>query len=118
MRTATTLIAIAAGAFVIGSAGAQSRADITVTAEPVAFVSYGDLNLRTASGVETLNGRVRRAAKQVCGISNGTEPLYAEMNGRTCWRAAVADAQPQIDSAISTFEFAGRDSRITVALKR
>ena len=60
-------------------------------------VTYGDLNLATAEGIKALKGRVRDAAREVCG------PAIVGQNYResfACQSAAMADAAPQVARVI------------------
>lgn len=66
-------------------------------------VDYGDLDLKTDAGVSSLNGRVQEAANGVCHEIDARYPdkVYApEMKG-DCATNAVAQAKPQVDSAIA-----------------
>lgn len=65
--------------------------------EPVRSVTvhYGDLNLQTQAGLQTLYARLQAAARQVC-PSEGATTLSAGMSSRACRKdalsAAVGDA--------------------------
>ena len=76
--------------------------EVTVEAQPVAYVYYSDLNLANPAGVDQLNARVYRAATKLC-IENGVQPLARVMAGRTCRSNAIAGAADQIRLAISRF---------------
>jgi UrcA family protein len=60
-------------------------------------VEYGDLNLSSPRGVETLYRRISRAARTVCGVENGRQPVDLAMRARRCKNQAVADAVARID---------------------
>ena len=62
-------------------------------------VSMGDLDLRTSHGARELHRRVRMAANEVCRQLVGVYPHGLD-SSRTCYRNAVAEAQPQVDAAI------------------
>lgn len=63
------------------------------------IVQTRDLLLSSPQGVRTLNRRVSRAARHVCGEAVGDD-IYFVAARRTCVRAAIAAAQPQILYAI------------------
>lgn len=62
-------------------------------------VPYRDLDLASPQGVAALDHRVRAAARTVCRRADFT--LNAVSNPHRCMRAAIRDAQPQIDEAVS-----------------
>lgn len=73
--------------------------DVTAADAPRATVYFNDLNLKTAAGVKTLDTRLRRAIKSVCGGSprgGHLENLYS----RRCREETLADVAPARDSAI------------------
>jgi UrcA family protein len=69
---------------------------------PTAVVSYRDLNLANADGVDRLQARVRRAASQIC-VTPGIKPLPEIMAENNCRNEAVAGAQDQIEMAVASF---------------
>lgn len=66
-------------------------------------VDYGDLDLKTDSGVSSLNGRVQDAANGVCQAIDTRYPdkVYTPAMKGDCANNAVAQARPQVDSAIA-----------------
>jgi UrcA family protein len=85
------------------SARAQgNEEEVTVEAQPVAYVYYSDLNLASPSGVNQLNARVHRAATKLC-IENGVQPLARVMAGKVCRDDAIAGAADQVQMAIARF---------------
>ncbi|WP_324748739.1 UrcA family protein [Sphingomonas sp. LY54] len=70
---------------------------------PTAVVSYRDLNLANADGVDRLHARVRRAAAQLCSVNTGTKPLNITFAENDCRDDAVASAQDQIEMAVAKF---------------
>ena len=62
-----------------------------------AIVRYGDLNLSTDEGRETLTSRVKFAVRQVCGSRPHYRQTLAE-RGRAilCERSAMADAEVKL----------------------
>jgi UrcA family protein len=66
-------------------------------AQPVAHtttVSYGDLNLASASGRKVLDSRINRAAHNVC--FNGGNDVASLVAAERCIEAAKADAKAQL----------------------
>ena len=66
-------------------------------------VDYGDLDLKTDSGVSSLNGRVQEAASGVCREMDMRYPdkMFAPAENGNCASNAIARAQPQVTSAIA-----------------
>ena len=94
---------------------ASAEPPILVEGVPQVLVPYGDLDLSRPAGQASLQGRVRRAANQLCATDmRGIGPVTQE---RSCRSAALAQAQGQIDRAIAlagTPQFAQRGG-ITMA---
>ena len=93
--TARTAIATVGTLFFAGVCliGATAPA----AAQPVAqtkLVSYGDLNLASASGRKVLDSRINRAAHNVC--FNGGNDVASLVAADRCIEAARADAKAQI----------------------
>lgn len=67
-------------------------------------VRYADLDLSTASGIQTLHRRVARALETVCGSYAGTETVGAETEAATitkCRAAAEVKADRRIAQLLS-----------------
>lgn len=62
-------------------------------------VSYGDLDLTSEAGQETLSKRIRGAVKQVCGRPQPSASGY--LQNRNCKLAAMAGAHSQMRVAIA-----------------
>jgi UrcA family protein len=78
---------------------AQGETPVVVEGgRPTAIVSYADLDIGSASGVATLNGRIHRAAKHIC-FEDGRTDLATRLNYASCFNAALASAKVQVDSA-------------------
>ncbi len=85
-RTSTALAAVAA-AVIAGSAHAGSPAPASRT------VPYGDLNLASEQGANTLSLRVASAARQVCGADDvDMRNLQAFAAVRACESQAITRA--------------------------
>ena len=60
-------------------------------------VAYGDLDLSTAAGQETLSNRVRVAVRKVCGDSSARQSLGELRDYRTCTSKASENAMASLD---------------------
>jgi UrcA family protein len=90
----TIVFAIAAAVAIGGSAArAQTPGEITV-----ARVGFADLDLRRPAGRESLERRVDRAVRRVCGTPEHTD-LLALARIDSCRRHARADANIQLAAA-------------------
>lgn len=105
MKTIFTHAALAAAAIVAAglnvAAPASAQGAPRAASAPLgsAAVTHADLNLGSAAGVARLEARVRRAAEGLCG-DPGVRPLHFAAKSRDCIDQAVADAQPQLRTAI------------------
>jgi UrcA family protein len=97
-------IQLALGAFALlaSATAATAQADVMVTSDYLKMgweqvstqVPYGDLNLSTDKGVETLRTRVKAEAGKMCGVTDGS--ARNTMNRNTCFDSVMASAEPQI----------------------
>lgn len=93
-------------AFLVPTGAAHAEDQDQVRSEAVFF---GDLDLRTADGVETLDTRLNRAIKRVCGgSSNG--PIGITRSVRECRAETAAKVRPARDLAIN--DALDRDNRL------
>lgn len=53
-------------------------------------VNFADLNINTEDGWARLDGRLRAAARTVCDVRTGMEPLAHETATNRCFRSALA----------------------------
>jgi UrcA family protein len=60
------------------------------------IVRYSDLNLNSEAGRATLDRRINRAARVVCG-SPSTAALQDKLNVEKCYAAARASAEAQLN---------------------
>ncbi|WP_331609127.1 UrcA family protein [Povalibacter sp.] len=74
-------------------------------------VHYGDLNLSTDVGAKQLYGRIRAAARAVCGAPDGLVPLTVISQHRQCTEEAVAAAVQKVDNGILTAMHNGKSLR-------
>jgi UrcA family protein len=87
-----TLLLLAASAFAIPALPAAA-ADAVVTKSLT--VRYGDLNLGTDEGAQTLYRRIKLAAQKVC-VGADTKP-FGRAEFRKCVNTAVDDAVAKVD---------------------
>lgn len=66
---------------------------VVAAAEPVRSVTvgYGDLNLESHAGIDTLYSRLQSAARQVCPTDSST-PLAAKLAYRACRQEALSNS--------------------------
>ena len=101
------------------SAAAIAAPPIVVEAspQPTAIVSFADLDLSQAAGRARLDGRVRRAAEELC-VDTGVRDLAERIEQKGCVSFAVASARPQIERAIAGPRYAERSAKtITLAVR-
>ncbi len=67
---------------------------------PTAVVSYADLDIGSAQGLATLNGRISHAASNLC-FETGHKDLDRATFEARCFRSALAGAKTQVDRAIA-----------------
>lgn len=89
--TSTMLMALAAGP--AHANDAPSSEGITKTM----LVPYGDLNLASSSGMQTLQHRITAAAKQVCADAKDSTSLTLTAQYNNCMKSAIAGAKAQIN---------------------
>ena len=90
-----SVLAAVTACMAVGLAGVARSA--TPDAAPSAKVSYGDLDLASAQGAQTLHARVTAAARQVCapdGMDIRNLKLYSIE--RTCVSEAIANAEREV----------------------
>lgn len=75
----------------------------TETISTQAVVYIDDLDLRTASGRDELNMRVKSAAKEACGWLDEVYPLSEPVGSGSCESDAIKTAQRQVDDAIKGY---------------
>jgi UrcA family protein len=78
----------------------ETRVEASHVAPPSITVRYGDLNLSSEEGRESLNARLSRAAKTVCdhhGYTRNRSLSYLAKT-KTCYEDAMAAALNQVES--------------------
>jgi UrcA family protein len=78
-------------------------------------VGYGDLDLNTAAGAATLYGRIRGAARQLCGYEGSTFTDKAIWN--SCFKQAVGDAVAKVNSPQLTALYLGKSPAVIAMLR-
>ena len=79
---------------------AQGESPVVVEGgRPTAIVSYADLDLGSSSGQAALNGRIERAASQLC-LEGAHRDVGTKVLEARCFNGAMASAKPQVDRAI------------------
>jgi UrcA family protein len=100
-----TLIAI------LGLIGATQA----LATEPASIkVRFGDLDLSTTTGAQTLYRRIAAAASEVCGYEGRGLTEVAVWN--SCYRGAIADAVTKVNSPLLTAVHTGHPLPPTVAM--
>ncbi len=112
MKKIVNLAVAAAAAFAALPAAAQNVQFGEDGSYRVA-VSYADLNLSSAAGKRTLEGRLKAAAKSVCGAAGGTS-LIESRNIEACRDNVMGATRPQVEIAYN----GGGSGNISVAMER
>jgi UrcA family protein len=95
-RNRTGRIAVLVGCLLAGSLGVAQA--VTPIGEPAAVVvSYGDLDLSTTAGAQTLYTRISRAAREVCPFEDAIDAPRLAKN-HACREAAIERAVSSINS--------------------
>ncbi|GAB5487159.1 MAG: hypothetical protein Pars2KO_07290 [Parasphingorhabdus sp.] len=81
----------AAAAVAVTTIGFSASANAGNRTERTAIVEYGDLDLTSADGKSTFNGRVKGAVRQVCG-GYDNRSLVDQRDHRTCMDEANLSA--------------------------
>ena len=94
--------AIALAALLTGCLAATAQATAPVKSMQEQVVRYGDLNLASQADASILLGRIKSAARTVCGLRQGM-PLPIEIQTRlqACAQDATARALADVDASAS-----------------
>lgn len=91
--------AVRAGLTALASIALFSAAPATADSPRQEHVAYGDLDLTSEAGQNTLNKRIRSAVKRVCSpVGSSTNAL---LEWTRCKRASLASANGQMQVAIA-----------------
>ena len=83
----------------IGALAGTAHATAPVTDVRQQVVSYADLNLENTADAEILLGRIKSAARLVCGLrSSGPMPIDFRYRLDNCAKDAVARAVADVDA--------------------
>ena len=75
----------------------DTRASEAVGNPPSVSVSYSDVAFGNTAGAANVYRRLKAAARQVCGVNDGRQPLELMVAARDCYEQALADAVRKID---------------------
>ena len=104
------MFTITLAALVLLPAGAQAKEATTAV-----HVSYADLNLRSESGLRTLDRRLAHAVKTVCGVEDGSTQMTRQLEARRCVTAVAAEVREQRSRALAEV---GAASPVLASLSR
>ena len=92
-------IAIAVATLLTGCLAATAQATVPVKGVQQQVVRYGDLNLASQADSAILLGRIKSAARAVCGLHQGM-PMPIEIQSRlqACAEDATARALADVDA--------------------
>jgi UrcA family protein len=82
---------------------------------PTVYVSFADLNISRDAGIQTLNMRVRGAARQLC-VEDGVRPIKEQYQSRMCFNDAIENANAQIENAVANYNGNRLSSRNAIAV--
>jgi len=104
-KGAAAVLAAAAASFAISPPASAQQGVIYVQTAPPAYmnierVSYGDLNLASRAGEQSLNRRVGRAVERVCLYDPVRWYGLAEPDYNYCKEGAWQRARPQVIGAV------------------
>ena len=89
-----------AGLLIATPVRAQNEPMLVEGGLPVAIVSYADLNIASAAGRHVLEGRVVRAASDLC-LESRRQSLSEFAAQHRCFSVAMAKARVDIDIAVA-----------------
>jgi UrcA family protein len=101
------------GAYAVAIVLVAPRVTFAAPADPLpnAAVRFGDLNLESHSGVQTLLRRIQSAAVEVCKAYEPRGTLLPSAAYQACIENAVSGAVAKVDSPLLTAYYAERDHR-------
>lgn len=90
------------------AAGLAALAPLPAAAQQTATVEHRDLDLATPEGQATLDQRINKAARQVCGLDQArTGTRLAPLKDTKCYRQAKAQVKQQVAAAIAAKQLGG-----------
>ena len=94
--------AIALATLLTGCLAATAQATVPVKGVQQQVVRYGDLNLGSQADASILLGRIKSAARTVCGLHQGMPmPIEIQARLRACADDATARALADVDASAS-----------------
>ncbi len=75
----------------------DARADEPKHTPPSIAVSYSDISFATTQGAANVYGKLKAAARQVCGVNNGAKDVAVILAAHDCYEEALAVAVRKID---------------------
>jgi UrcA family protein len=99
---------------VMGTAALYTALSTSVEAEdvPSKTVRFSDLDITKSDGAKVLYTRIRAAARDVCGLSTGTDPIL-RMATKGCIDKAVDKAVKDVNAPMLTqLRFGSSDLRL------
>jgi UrcA family protein len=102
----------ALGFAALGTVSASAQAD----GLPSKRVQFADLNVDSPEGAKTLYGRIRGAAKEVCALSIGSDPIE-RVAAHACIESAINKAVKEVNvPALTALRF-GSSGDVRLASK-
>jgi len=98
-----SLAALASASLMVLATTPASAEQIIVAAEApqATHVNFADLDLTTDAGVQTLDGRIRTAAHNLCDEA-GVQPLDVKLRSAACFKSSYADGLDQLQRVVAT----------------
>lgn len=94
--------AIAAAILLTGCLAATAQATVPVKSVQRQVVRYGDLNLASQADAAILLGRIKSAARTVCGLhQNMPMPIEIQSRLQACAADATSRALAEVDASAS-----------------
>ena len=81
------------------------------------LVHYHDLDLSTKDGAKQPDARLRKAAKEVCGLSQPDLPSSEWESARQCFAKSLADARKAKSGAVQATALAAAKSKSDLAVR-
>jgi UrcA family protein len=98
----------------MSTAALCSAVSTTAEAEdvPSKIVKFNDLDITTPAGAKVLYKRIRAAARDVCELSTGTDPIMSQSN-KVCIDTAIDRAVRKVNAPMLTnLRFGNTDVRL------
>jgi UrcA family protein len=93
--------AIAVATVLTGCLAATAQATVRVESVQQQVVRYGDLNLASQADSQILLGRIKAAARNVCGVHQGPMPIEIQARLQACAEDATSRALADVEATAS-----------------